>query len=180
MNDTLVEITPLSHGVLIDLAYAGPGNFTGHTIYPDHRCRVHRDLEPLLRRAVELAALTGCRIKVLDAYRTPQAHEVLSTYISDPRYVADPKRGSNHSRGTAVDVTLVDEEGQDLDMGTPFDTMDESSHHGHPGLTAQAHRNRFLLLAIMIQAGFRSLDEEWWHYQLPEARSYPLIDPRVA
>ena len=177
MNGSLVEVTPQSHGLLVDLAYAGAANFTGHRIYEDGRCWVHRDLEPKLRRAAELAALAGFRLKVLDAYRTPRAHEVLCGFISDPRYVADPKRGSNHSRGTAVDVTLVDTEGRELDMGTPFDTMTEASHHLCRRLPAEMHRNRFLLLAIMVQAGFQSLDEEWWHYQLPDARSYPLIHP---
>jgi D-alanyl-D-alanine dipeptidase len=74
----------------------------------------------------------------------------------------------------AVDLTLVDEQGQNLDMGTAFDAMVEQSHHFHPSLTPVVHRNRFLLLGIMTQAGFQSLDEEWWHYQLPDARSYPI------
>jgi zinc D-Ala-D-Ala dipeptidase len=171
----LVEVTPERHGVLVELAYAGERNFTGRRIYGSGRAWVHRDLEPCLKRAAELAVLAGFRLKVLDAYRTPEAHEVLCGFISDPRYVADPKRGSNHSRGTAVDVTLTDGAGLELDMGTPFDAMEEASHHGAAGLPCACHRHRFLLLGIMAQAGFRSLDEEWWHYQLPEARSYPLL-----
>lgn len=171
----LVEITPETHGLLVELAYAGDQNFTGRRIYESARCWVHRDLEPHLARAAQLAVLAGFTLKVLDAYRTPRAHEVLCRFISDPRYVADPKRGSNHSRGTAVDVTLVDDAGQELDMGTPFDAMEEASHHGHPGLACACHCRRFLLLGLMAQAGFQSLDEEWWHYQLPDARAYPLI-----
>jgi D-alanyl-D-alanine dipeptidase len=175
----LVEITPEQHGVLVALAYAGPDNFTGEAIYTDARCWVHRDLEPALRRAAERALLAGFRLKVLDAYRTPAAHEVLCGYISDPRYIADPKRGSNHSRGTAVDVTLVDARGREVDMGTPFDTMEEASHHTFTGLPEEIQRNRTRLLELMTQAGFESLDEEWWHYQLPDARSYPLIRPET-
>ena len=171
----LLEITEASHGVLVCLAYAGSANFAGHPVYPDGRCWLHRDAEPGLRRAAQLAALTGLRLKLLDAYRTPRAHEALCAYITDPRYIADPRRGSNHSRGTAIDLTLVDAQGRELDMGSAFDTMDEVSHHGHPGLPVAAQRNRFLLLGIMAMAGFQRLDEEWWHYQLPDARSYPLI-----
>jgi D-alanyl-D-alanine dipeptidase len=128
-------------------------------------------------KAAELAGLAGLRLKVLDAYRTPKAHEALCGCISDPRYVADPKRGSNHSRGTAVDVTLAGADGRELDMGTPFDAMEEASHHFYAALPGELQRNRFLLLGIMLSAGFQRLDEEWWHYQLPDARSYPLIHP---
>ena len=176
----LVEITRDTHGVLIDMVYAGPDNLTGQSVYESNRCWLHRDAEPLLVRAVELAGLAGLKLKVLDAYRSPLAHEVLCRYVSDPRYVADPKRGSNHSRGVAVDLTLVDELGRALDMGTPFDAMVEASHHFHPSLSLEVQRNRFLLLGIMTQAGFLSLAEEWWHYQMPEARSYPLIQPKDA
>ena len=173
----LVEITEAGHGVLVSLAYATPENFTGRVVYASGRCWLHRDAEPNLRRAAALAALAGLRLKLLDGYRTPQAHEVLCGYLSDPRYIADPRLGSNHSRGTAVDLTLVDAAGAELDMGTAFDTMADASHHFHPGLPFQAQRNRFLLLAIMLKAGFEALDEEWWHYQLPDARSYPLLRP---
>ncbi len=176
----LVEITQDTHGVLIDMVYAGADNLTGQPVYESDRCWLHRDVEPCLARAVELAGLAGLKLKVLDAYRSPQAHEVLCRYVSDPRYIADPKRGSNHSRGVAVDLTLVDGQGWALDMGTPFDAMVEQSHHFHPSLPPEVHRNRFLLLGIMTQAGFLSLAEEWWHYQIPEARSYPLIQPKDA
>ncbi len=176
-SSALVEITQASHGVVIDMAYAGPRNFTGRPVYESSRCWLHRDAEPRLARACEFAALAGLKLKILDAYRSPQAHEMLSRYISDPRYVADPKKGSNHSRGVAVDLTLVDRRGRELDMGTAFDTMDERSHHFYPSLPAEVHRNRLLLLAVMGQAGFDRLDEEWWHYQIPDARSYPIIRP---
>lgn len=175
----LVEITPERHGVRVELAYAGPANFTGEPIYTDSRCLVHRDLEPKLAQAAGLARERGLRLKVLDAYRTPAAHEVLCTYITDPRYVADPKRGSNHSRGTAVDVTLEDGAGRELDMGTPFDAMEEASHHSYPHLPEECRANRAVLRELMAQAGLASLEEEWWHYQLPEARSYPLIRPET-
>ena len=176
-SSVLVEITEETHHVLIDLAYAGPDNLTSRPVYETDRCWLHRDVEPRLMRAVELAALAGVKLKILDAYRSPQAHEILCGYVSDPRYIADPRKGSNHSRGTAVDLTLVDGQGGELDMGTRFDAMVEQSHHFHPSLSPEVHRNRFLLLGILIQAGFVSLDEEWWHYQIPDARSYPLLRP---
>lgn len=63
-------------------------------------------------------------------------------------------------------------------MGTAFDAMVEQSHHSHPSLLPEIHCNRFLLLEIMTQAGFLSLAEEWWHYQIPNAHSYPMLRPK--
>ena len=171
----LIEITAKQHKVLIDLVYASPNNLIGKPIYGSARCLLHREAEPHLRKAVDLAALAGLKLKVFDAYRPPQAQEVFWQYLPDPRYVADIGQGSNHSRGVAVDLTLVDEAGQELDMGTCFDAMVELSHHFNPQVSAQAHRNRLWLLGIMTQAGFQPIDSEWWHYELPEALAYPLI-----
>jgi len=171
----LIEITPRTHKVLLDLVYATADNFTGRPIYATTRCLLHQEAEPHLRQAVELAALAGFKLKVFDGYRPPEAQELFWQHLPDPRYVADLEQGSNHSRGVAVDLTLVDEGDQDLDMGTAFDTMDERSHHFHPGLPPRVQRNRLCLLAIMTQAGFRRIDSEWWHYELPGALGYPLL-----
>lgn len=171
----LIEITEKKHKLLIDLVYAGPDNFTGAPVYETTHCLLHREAEPHLKKAVELAALAGLKIKLFDGYRPPQAQEVFWKRLPDPRYVADVSQGSNHSRGVAVDLTLVDGNGKDLEMGTGFDAMVDLSHHFHPGLDPRVQRNRLCLLGIMTEAGFKRIDSEWWHYELPDARSYPLI-----
>jgi D-alanyl-D-alanine dipeptidase len=89
-------------------------------------------------------------------------------------YVVPIALGSNHSRGTAIDVTLMDENGQPLDMGTAFDEMDD--HPYHPAVPQAAQRNRLLLNAIMFGGGFKGISTEWWHFELPDAASYPLLD----
>lgn len=171
----LLEITPETHGVLLDLVYATERNFTGKPIYGEARCLLHRDAEPGLKRAVRLAALAGLRLKVFDAYRPPSAQAVFWQHLPDPRFVADVEQGSNHSRGVALDLTLVDGDGRELDMGTPFDAMTERSYHFHPEVPAPAQRNRLWLVAIMDEAGFGRIDTEWWHYELLDATTYPLI-----
>jgi D-alanyl-D-alanine dipeptidase len=174
-SNPLIEITAKQHNVFIDLVYASPNNLIGKPVYATAHCWLHREAEPHLRRAVEIAALARLRLKIFDAYRPPRAQEVFWQHLPDPRYVADIARGSNHSRGVALDLTLVDEAGKDLDMGTAFDAMIELSHHFNPELAPQVHRNRLWLLGIMTQAGFKRIDSEWWHYELPEALEYPLI-----
>jgi D-alanyl-D-alanine dipeptidase len=172
----LLRITPETHRVAIDLVYATDRNLTGKPIYKTAHCLLLAPAEAALKKAVELAANIGMTLKIFDAYRPPQAQQVLWDFLPDPTYIADLKRGSNHSRGTAIDLTLVDARGQDLDMGTGFDEMSIASEHFHPGLPEHVQRNRTLLLGVMHGAGFTHIPSEWWHYELPGSRALELID----
>jgi len=173
----LVTIEPAGYPVEIELVYAGSNNFICLPIYAaDAPCMLHPDAAACLMRAAVAARRAGLTLKIFDAYRPPAAQEVLWRICPNPAYVADPRHGSNHSRGVAVDVTLLDIDGEALDMGTGFDDMREQSHHDRPDLPVAVQRNRHLLLDIMLQAGFVSLPTEWWHYELPGAASYPLLD----
>ncbi|HEU4825959.1 MAG TPA: M15 family metallopeptidase, partial [Dongiaceae bacterium] len=77
--------------------------------------------------------------------------------------------------GVALDLTLIDAHGRELDMGTDFDALTPRSHHGRTDLSPEAQRNRLLLLGLMTAAGFEFYTNEWWHYQLFGARSYPVV-----
>lgn len=171
----LVEITPESHRVLIDLAYATPRNLTGKPVYRRALCYLHPEAAAKLARAVELAAALGLRLKIFDAFRPSEAQWLLWNACPDPSFLADPRRGSPHSRGAAVDLTLIDAEGKELEMGTAFDAFTPLSHHGNTEVPVAAQRNRFLLLGLMSAAGWDFYGNEWWHYQLFNARQYPLL-----
>jgi D-alanyl-D-alanine dipeptidase len=171
----LVEIQPARAGLVIDLAYARADNVTGKPIYARPLCYLHPDAAALLDRAAELARPLGLRFKIFDAYRPPEAQWVLWNAFPNPEFVADPRRGSPHSRGVAVDLTLIDRQGQELAMGTPFDDFTAASHHGSLAVPAEAQRNRVILLGLMTAAGWDFYRNEWWHYQLFNSRSYPLI-----
>jgi len=175
----LVEITPESHGVALELAYAGPGNFTGRPVYRRAACYLHAAAEPLLRRAVELAAVQGLRLRIFDAFRPAEAQWALWNHTPDPEFLADPRRGSPHSRGVAVDLTLTGSDGRALEMGTPFDAFTPLSHHGNDGVPALAQRNRALLLGLMTTAGWDFYRNEWWHYQLFDSRRFPVLGDSV-
>ncbi len=170
----LVAIGPPSHDVIIALAYATAKNITGKPIYRHARCYLHRDAADALTRAIALAAVLGYRLKLFDAFRPSEAQWTLWTKDPNPEFLADPRRGSPHSRGVAVDLTLVDAAGAELDMGTGFDDFTPRAHHAHPAVSAAAQRNRALLLGIMTAAGWDFYRNEWWHYQLFNARRYPL------
>jgi zinc D-Ala-D-Ala dipeptidase len=175
----LVEITPPAFDVAIELRYATPDNFTGAPVYrPGGAARAYLRPEAAaaLGRAIDLAARLGYRLKLFDAYRPPEAQWALWRHTPDPEFLADPRRGSPHSRGAAVDLTLIDLTGRELEMGTGFDAFTPLSHHGHPGVSPSAFRNRLLLLGLMTDAGWDFYRNEWWHYQLHDARRrFPLI-----
>lgn len=174
----LVHITEQNHDVLIDLIYAGENNFTGQVIYDHPLCFLHPQAESGLRKAIGAARGFGLRLKILDAFRPQEAQEALWAVAPNPDYIADPKKGSNHTRGVAVDLTLVGADGQVLDMGTPVDTMSAASHHFHADHPAAVQVNRMRLLTVMLEAGFVHHPREWWHYQLPHAHDFALIDSR--
>ena len=172
----LIKITELTHNILIDMRYATPNNFTKTPVYSSSECYLHPEALLCLEKAINLAKTQRCRLKILDAYRPQSAQEKLWSICPDPKYITPPERGSAHTRGIAIDLTLVDAQGEELDMGTEFDTFTPFSHHGAPALNAQAAANRYLLLGIMMSAGWDLYLNEWWHYQLFNPKNYPLRD----
>jgi D-alanyl-D-alanine dipeptidase len=176
---TLVPITPESHGVAIELKYGTSDNFTGRAVYRRPACYLHADAEILLGRAVDLAARQGLGVKIFDAFRPSEAQWRLWHHTPDPEFLADPRRGSPHSRGVAIDMTLIDGGGRALDMGTAFDAFTPLSHHGNAQVSALAQRNRHLLLGLMTAAGWDFFRNEWWHYQLFNSRRYPVLSDSV-
>ncbi|HYE00873.1 MAG TPA: D-alanyl-D-alanine dipeptidase [Alphaproteobacteria bacterium] len=160
----------------LDLRYATPDNLTGSPIYRRPLCLLHPAAAERLLEAVRLAAAQGLRLRVFDAYRPPAAQWRLWEALPDARFIADPRKGSSHGRGVAVDLTLAAADGTPLEMGTGFDDMSERAYHADTQVPVEAQRNRSLLLGIMAAAGWAHYAHEWWHYHLPDARAYPLVE----
>jgi len=176
----LAEISTATHDVVLQIAYAGPDNFTGTPIYRRPACYLNSEAAECLLRAIDLAGQLGFRLRIFDAYRPTEAQWQLWSHTPDPDFVADPRRGSPHSRGAAIDLTLETQSGEPLEMGTPFDDFTVQSQHGRTDIGPSAQRNRALLLGIMTAAGWDYYRNEWWHYQLFNARRYPLLSDRAA
>lgn len=174
-HDSLIEITEASHNILLDLRYATKNNITGTRIYHDDRCFIHTDADVLLKRSITLASNQGLKIKVFDAYRPRAVQEALWAHCPDPNYIMPPDKGSHHTRGVAIDLTLVDARGEELNMGTDFDDLSPRAHHGASPISSEVAANRYLLLGIMMSAGWDFFQNEWWHYQVFKAREYPLV-----
>jgi D-alanyl-D-alanine dipeptidase len=177
---SLVSIGPPTFDVDVALAYATADNFTGRPVYGRADCWLQSEAADRLSRAISLAGALGLRLLIFDAFRPQEAQWVLWKHTPDPEFLADPRQGSPHSRGVAVDLTLTQKTGQALDMGTAFDAFTPLSHHGNTAISIEAQKNRHLLLGIMTTAGWDFYANEWWHYQLFDARArFPLLSDSV-
>lgn len=176
---SLVTISAKEFDVDIDIKYATSDNFTGKPVYKAPKCYLHKEAATAFKKAVELAKPLGLRFLVFDAFRPSEAQWKLWEHTPDPEFLADPNKGSPHSRGVAVDLTLT-RNGNPLDMGTAFDAFTPLSHHGRTDIPAEAQQNRLLLMGIMTTAGWDFYRNEWWHYQLFNSRDYPLISDKDA
>jgi D-alanyl-D-alanine dipeptidase len=93
--------------------------------------------------------------------------------VPDPHYVANPKNGSMHNRGVAVDLTIVDKNGKELDMGTPFDYFGKKAYHAYRKLPDTVKKNRLFLKNLMQKYGLEPITSEWWHYSYRK-KTYPV------
>jgi D-alanyl-D-alanine dipeptidase len=164
-------------GIAVDLRYATSNNFLGRDLYSPFDCAwLHRDAAEALEKVVAWLAgrRPGCTALVLDALRPQRVQQQLWDSLEGTglqMYLANPVRGSIHSYGMALDITLLDEHGQELDMGTGFDDMTDLSHPAleerflAAGLLLETQvANRRLLREAMFQAGFVGINTEWWHF----------------
>ncbi|KEQ17188.1 D-alanyl-D-alanine dipeptidase [Endozoicomonas numazuensis] len=173
---SLVEITPQSHDVILEIAYATENNFTGKPIYKKPLCLMHEAAANKLQRAIEVLEPMGLKLKIWDAFRPQEAQQELYRCAPDPEYVSHPQTGVRpHCRGIAIDLTLIDPFGNELEMGTEFDDFRPLAHHGNDQVSDLAQKNRLILAGAMNVAGFNPIQSEWWHYQLPDADQYPVL-----
>lgn len=176
---TLVALNASRDGFQVDLKYASCDNITGQKIYKNATPYLHKDAFNAFLDAHKLAQAMGLNIKIFDAFRPTAAQEILWSYFPDPNFVAPPAIGSPHTRGIAIDLTLIDQSGKELDMGTYFDDFTDASYHKSMAVSAEAQKNRILLCGLMRLAGWNHNTIEWWHYQLPEHKTYPLINDEL-
>ena len=176
----LTKITEKSHDVILDLRYATTNNVCGKKLYFDSTCYLHPNAVEALSRAVTAAKNRGLKLKIFDGFRPLEVQKFMFDAFpsSDPNdgFVSNPDGGvTPHCRGVAVDLTLCDAEGNELEMGTDFDEFSDLAFHNCQKISAAAQKNRLLLLDLMTSAGWDFYSKEWWHYQLFNPRDYEII-----
>jgi len=173
----LVPIETVRPPLVQEIRYATRHNFTGEVLYPLPRVFLHRDTARALQRVQRELAKRGLGLKVWDAYRPLSVQQKMWNLIRDERYVSNPaKNKGRHTRGTAVDVTLVDKLGRELPMPSDFDDFSGRAHRDFRGGTAEQRRNRQLLQSVMERYGFVPFPTEWWHFDLKNWENYPPLD----
>ena len=179
--------------IIQEIRYFSTYNFVGDRIdgYEEPIALVTKEAARALKEVANIANVQGYRLKIFDAYRPAKAvkHFVLwgiedldqrmklffypdleKQDLFNKGYIASQ---STHSRGSTVDLTLVDmNTGKELDMGSPFDFFDEVSHPDYKGITQEQYENRMILQKLMTDAGFEPIETEWWHFTLKD-EPYP-------
>jgi D-alanyl-D-alanine dipeptidase len=165
-ENKFVNLKNYSNDFVYDMKYATDDNFLKEKVYPCDECFLRVKTVKSLLAANKSFIEKGFKIKIYDCYRPRDIQKKMWKIVPNPIYVANPKKGSIHNKGGAVDLTLVDLFGKELDMGTKFDFFGEEASHNYTKLSDTIIQNRKFLKEIMLQNNFSSFDSEWWHYNV--------------
>lgn len=172
----LVDVSEINPRIIIDMKYATDDNFVGKVLYSQHRAFLQAAVAAKLDKVQQALERKGLGLKLWDAYRPHAIQHELWAIMPDERYVADPAKGSAHNRGAAVDVTLVNAQGKELEMPTSFDDFSEKAHYSYINLIPAVLENRTILAEVMTVHGFVPMETEWWHFNDNACSSYAVLD----
>lgn len=175
-DTSFVSLKDFSADFVYDMKYATTDNFLKQAVYDCSECYLRYKTVKSLIEANNEFMTKGYKIKLFDCYRPLSIQKKMWQIVSNPIYVADPSKGSIHNRGCAIDITLVNSNGEELDMGTPFDFFGEESSHNYQNLSEEVKRNRSYLKEVMLKHNFKSFDSEWWHYNLVDGNLEKLAN----
>ena len=173
----LVAVTNVCRHIVLDIRYATTNNFTGRQVYSSPKAYLLVSTAMKLARAQVEFDRRNLSLKVFDAFRPLEVQRRFWEIMPDERYVADPKKGSRHNRGTAVDVSLVDmTTGRELPMPTGYDDFSERAGYAYTNFPPAVLANRQLLREVMERNGFLAFPTEWWHFDDADWENHPLLD----
>ena len=175
----LVELVKLDSTIRLDIRYATDNNFVDRPVYTQARAFLQRPAAEALISVHQKLKQQGFGILVFDGYRPWRVTKVFweITPKDKKNFVANPRKGSMHNRGCAVDISLYDlSTGKEVEMTGQYDEMTERSFVSYPGGTESQRKNRDLLIATMEAEGFKVLKDEWWHFTYKDAELYNIAD----
>ena len=175
-DTSFVRLADYSKDFVYDMKYATTDNFLEKQVYECDECYTRVNTAKALIAVNKAFMEEGYRIKFYDCYRPHSVQKKMWEIYPNPTYVADPAKGSIHNKGGAVDITLVDMEGNELDMGTSFDFFGKKAHHAFSELPEEVLNNRKVLKATMEAYGFNAITSEWWHYNYGPTLNYEVAD----
>lgn len=167
----LVRLLDLDSDFIIELRYASPDNFTGQIIYTSNECYINKHTAKLLIQAKNIFRSDGFCVKIWDAYRPIRAQKRFYEILPDPNFVAPPpdmskltKFRATHLNGLCVDLTLVDLDGNEIEMPSEFDNFTEKASLSCNTISNVAKENALYLRQVMERVGFEGYEYEWWHF----------------
>jgi len=169
------EVTDLDASILLDLRYATTNNFMEEKVYECGRCFLRHKVAEAIVKAHQDLQKQGMGLKMFDCYRPRPIQWKLWNKVPNPKYVADPRKGSMHNRGSAIDLTIVDENGEQLDMGTKYDYFGKEGWTFYKDLPEEVLNNRKLLRETLAKVGLKHIKTEWWHFAYRSKR-YAISD----
>lgn len=179
-DTSIVLLKKIDSTIVEDVRYATADNFTGKVLYPTNKVYLRKVAADSLAKANKyLQEKYGLRIKIYDGYRPLSVQRIMWKAYPNEDFVADPNKGSRHNRGAAVDVTLIDSAGNELEMGSAYDEFSSKSRRNYTGLSKQAAKNRAILDEALIKYGFVPLSSEWWHFDFNKWRRFSLLDVEI-
>lgn len=179
-DTSIVPLRSIDSTIVFDVRYATTNNFTGKVLYPTDKVYLRKVVAEKLSLAEKyLMDNYKLRLKVFDGYRPLSVQKKLWETVQDENFVANPAKGSRHNRGAAVDLTLIDSLGNELQMGTPYDDFSEKAHRDYNGFSDQVKKNRKILDEAMIKYGFEPLRTEWWHFDYSGWKNYSVLDVEI-
>lgn len=173
----LVELVKVVPGIKLDIKYATTDNFMHRVMYAQARAFARAPVAEALKQVQAELKQKGLGLKIYDAYRPYAVTVDFYKMTPDTNFVADPKYGSKHNRGCAIDLSIIDlKTGKELNMPTPFDSFSRKAASDYDGLPPEQLQNRELLKSIMEAHGFKALRTEWWHFDFNGWQGYELLD----
>lgn len=176
-NNELVEIKKAIPNIALDIRYATKNNFMQQVMYKQARAFARKPVVMALKKIQKELNKKGYGLKIFDGYRPYAITVEFYKKASDKNFVANPAKGSKHNRGCAVDLTLINlRTGKELVMPTPYDSFSAAAAAKYENVSAEAKKNRDFLIAIMAKYRMNVLENEWWHYDFSDWKSYDLMD----
>jgi zinc D-Ala-D-Ala dipeptidase len=175
----LVELKDLEPTIQLDIRYAASNNFLGRPVYKEARAFLQRPAAEALVRAHQKLKAQGYGLAIFDGYRPWAVTKIFwdATPKEKKIFVADPKEGSRHNRGCAVDLTMFDlTTGKQVEMPGGYDEMTDRSHINYTGGTEESRKLRDILRFAMESEGFVVYEPEWWHYDYKDWKKYPILN----
>jgi len=176
-NKELIEIKKIIPNIKLDIRYASKNNFAKKAVYKQAKAFARLPVVEALSNVQKELNKSGLGLKIFDGYRPYSVTVKFFDIASDKSFVANPKDGSRHNRGCAIDLTLINlRTGKELKMPTPYDSFAPEAASDFNELPPPIIQNRKLLRSTMEKNGFRVLNNEWWHFDFNGWKSFEIMD----